>query len=183
LNPADTEDVTVTDRQLRYGVTRRKHLTLTVVGHDQIARWAEDNNLSFSAAIEALALQTLEAETLTISAVLLRSMVYTTVRSEFQKQFNRFAKLAGMAALGAHESSLKLDALLLQIIRQEAEKNTEFHQTMSVSTDPTDQQAARIRQFRDRLSSLAKNQAIDQLRKPLAEVELLLAAAAAPDEE
>jgi hypothetical protein len=177
------ETAAPTERQLRYGSTRKKHLTLTIEGHEKIAQWAEEKGLTFSAAIEALALQVIEADSLTSSVILLRSMVYTILRSEFQRQFNRFAKLTAMAALGANESSLKLDALLLQIVRQEAEKSPDFAQVMSVSTDPNDHQAARLRQFRDRLSSLARSQAIDCLSKPLSEVESLFAATPEADSE
>src|SRR5690606_27212087 len=90
-------------------------------------------------------------------------------------QFHRMAKLLSLTALNAAEANLKVDALLLQLIRQEAEAAPDnFVANMTVSSDPADQPARRIRRMRDDIKTLAHEQALEQLKRPLEQIDSLL---------
>jgi len=158
-------------RQERYGVTRRKNITITESSHRQIEAWAEENGAYFSVAIETLALIGLGVE----DAALLPRLVGNTVERVFQRQFHRLAKLLAVTAIAAAESNLKVDALLLQLIRREAAVDPDrFVQNMTVSSDPTERLDARIRQMRDDMKAMIHAQAIAQLKPSLEDVLLLL---------
>ena len=93
----------------------------------------------------------------------------------FQRQFHRLAKLLAVTAIAAAESNLKVDALLLQLIRREAAVDPDrFVQNMTVSSDPTERLDARIRQMRDDMKAMIHAQAIAQLKPSLEDVLLLL---------
>jgi len=51
-----TDSQPPTSRKARYGLTRRTHASLTHLAYDQIQEWANEQGVSFSAAIESLAL-------------------------------------------------------------------------------------------------------------------------------
>lgn len=167
-------------RQERYGVTRRKNITITESSHRQIEEWAEANGAYFSVAIETLALIGLGVE----DAALLPRLVENTVERVFQRQFHRLAKLLAVTAIAAAESNLKVDALLLQVIRREAEADPErFVQNMTVSSDPAERRDARIRKMRDDMKAMTHTQAVAQLKPSLEDVLLLLDwAESAPEE-
>lgn len=158
-------------RQERYGVTRRKNITITESGHRQIEKWAEENGAYFSVAIETLALIGLGVE----DAALLPRLVENTVERVFQRQFHRLAKLLAVTAIAATESNLKMDALLLQLIRREAEADPDrFVHNMTVSSDPAERRDARIRQMRDEMKAMTHAQAVARLKPSLEDVLLLL---------
>jgi hypothetical protein len=158
-------------RQERYGVTRRKNITITESAHQQIEEWAEANGAYFSVAIETLALIGLGVE----DAALLPRLVENTVERVFQRQFHRLAKLLAATAIAAAETNLKVDALLLQLIRREAAADPErFVKNMTVSSDPAERLAARIRQMRDDMKAMTHAQAVAQLKPSLKDVLLLL---------
>lgn len=158
-------------RQERYGVTRRKNITITESSHRQIEAWAEENGAYFSVAIETLALIGLGVE----DAALLPRLVGNTVERVFQRQFHRLAKLLAVTAIAAAESNLKADALLLQLIRREAAADPDrFVQNMTVSSDPAQRTDARIRQMRDDMKAMIHAQAVAQLKPSLKDVLLLL---------
>jgi hypothetical protein len=158
-------------RQERYGVTRRKNITITESAHRQIEEWAEANGAYFSVAIETLALVGLGVE----DAALLPRLVENTVERVFQRQFHRLAKLLSATAIAASETNLKVDALLLQLIRREAEADPErFVQNMTVSSDPAERLDARIRKMRDDMKAMTHAQAVAQLKPSLEDVLLLL---------
>lgn len=158
-------------RQERYGVTRRKNITITASAHRQIEEWAEANGAYFSVAIETLALVGLGVE----DAALLPRLVENTVERVFQRQFHRLGKLLAATAIAAIETNLKIDALLLQVIRREAAADPErFVQNMTVSSDPAARLDARIRQMRDDMRAMTHAQAVAQLKPSLENVLLLL---------
>jgi hypothetical protein len=158
-------------RQERYGVTRRKNITITGSAHQQIEEWAETNGAYFSVAIETLALIGLGIQ----DAALLPRLVENTVERVFQRQFHRLAKLLAVTAIAAAETNLKVDAMLLQLIRREAAADPErFVQNMTVSSDPAERLDARIRQMRDDMKAMTHAQALAQLKASLEDVLLLL---------
>ena len=158
-------------RKERYGVTRKKHISITVDGHERIDTWARSQGISFSAAIETLALMGLSSDGATTFPVLTRDLLERIVG----RQFNRFAKLLSLAAISAEAASLKTDVLLLQVVRQEAEAAPErFRETMTVSTDTEDTLAAQIRELRDQIRATAHQKAVQNLKTPLRQMELLL---------
>ena len=160
-----------TTRKARYGVTRKKHITITEDGHASIAAWAEAQRLTFSAAIEVLALTGIEDGASTASAILTANLLERIVG----RQFNRFAKLLSLTAIAAESVNWKTDALLLQLIRREAEEDPKnFVSNMAVSADPEDKRAAQIRQMREEMKQVAHQTAVRRLKKPLQEADLLL---------
>ena len=92
------------------------------------------------------------------------------------RQFNRFAKLLSLAVLSAEEANVKVDTLLLNLIRQEAQADpAHFVQNMTVSTDINDQTATQIRQLREGMKSHAQATALKRLKQPLRPSERLAA--------
>ena len=167
-------DVTRSDR---YGLTRKKNITLTDSAHDQIEAWAEENDCYFSVAIETLALLGLGND----DASLMPRLVENAVERILNWQFQRIAKLLSVVAISATEANLKADILLLQLIRQEAEVDPDgFVDNMSVSTNPAHALDARIRRMRDDIKTMAHKQALSELKRPLDRLDELLVPA---DEE
>jgi uncharacterized membrane-anchored protein YjiN (DUF445 family) len=170
------------DREARYGRTERKNLTLTREAIEAIGAWAGAHGLYFSVAVETLAMIGLGQQ----SAETLPRLVSNLLERSLNRHFNRFAKLIAYAAIAAEETSRKTDVLLLQQIRHEARQDPDrFIRNMHVSLDPGVQPDARVRALRDQLRTEAREEAIERLRKPLAEEERLLqrAGAGQPDEE
>lgn len=167
-----TEEQLDTTRKARYGLTRRTHISVTHPAYDQIQAWAQQQGLSFSAALEALALIGLGQETAEQLPLLISSLLERLLA----RQFNRFAKLLSLAVLSAEEANVKVDTLLLNLIRQEAQADpTQFVQNMTVSTDTHDQTAAQIRQLREGIKSHAQATALKRLKQPLQPSECLAA--------
>ena len=160
-----------TTRKNRYGVTRRTHVSITQLAHDQIQTWADEKGVNFSVAIESLALIGLGQETAETLPLLVTNMLERILA----RQFNRFAKLISLAAIAAEEANWKADTMLLQLIRREALADPEkFIQNMVVSTDPKDSVAAQIRRMREEMKAIARDTAVKRLKKPLQDVEILL---------
>ncbi|MCC6604536.1 MAG: hypothetical protein IT327_15105 [Anaerolineae bacterium] len=157
-------------REARYGVTRKKHITITLDGHNQIARWAADQGLNFSSAIESLALIGMGTE----EAVTLPALTSSLLERIVHRQFNRFAHLLSQATIAAESANWKADYLLLQLIRREAKADpTRFVQNMAVSTDPQDPVASRIRKMRDEIAAAAQMAAIQLHTKRIQDLPVL----------
>lgn len=163
-NPIDTS------REARYGVTRRKHITITQEGQNQIARWAAEQGLNFSSAIESLALLGMGTK----EAVTLPALTSSLLERIVHRQFNRFAHLLSQATIAAESANWKADYILLQLIRQEAKTDpTRFVQNMAVSTDPQDLVASRIRKMRDEVAAAAQKAAIQLHKKRIQDLPML----------
>lgn len=157
-------------REARYGVTRRKHITVTQEGCSQIERWAAEQGLNFSTAIESLALMGIGADSANVLPALTSSLLERIVH----RQFNRFAHLLSQAAIAAESASWKADYLMLQLIRQEAKVDpSRFVQNMAVSTDPQDLVASRIRKMRDEVAAAAQKGALQAHKKRISELQVL----------
>jgi len=167
-------------RKARYGVTRRTHISVTQTAYDQIQAWANEQGISFSAAMESLALMGLGQETATQLPLLVSSLLERLVA----RQFNRFAKLLSLAVLSSEEANVKTDMILLNLIRQEAQANpTQFVQTMTVSTDSHNQTAMQIRKLREGMKGHAQAAALKRLKRPLSPQERLITSPEADDAE
>jgi signal recognition particle subunit SEC65 len=144
-------------RQLGLGINtglQKKHLHLTQDGHNEIQKWANRNGLTFSAAIEILALQSLESDPLVIMTRAIKSLLPALVQNEFRRQFSRLAQLMAVNNFTGERNGQMLEALLLHMIREEAGRHPDdFENTILVSTDPRDKKAAAIRQLRAELLS------------------------------
>ncbi len=163
-NPIDTS------REARYGVTRRKHITITQEGQNQIARWAAEQGLNFSSAIESLALLGMGTK----EAVTLPALTSSLLERIVHRQFNRFAHLLSQATIAAESANWRADYILLQLIRQEAKADpTRFVQNMAVSTDPQDLVASRIRKMRDEVAAAAQKAAIQLHKKRIQDLPML----------
>lgn len=157
-------------REARYGVTRKKHITITLEGHNQIARWAAEQGLNFSSAIECLALMGMGTE----EAVTLPALTSSLLERIVHRQFNRFAHLISQTAIAAESTNWKADYLMLQLIRQEAKADpTRFIQNMAVSTDPQDLVACRIRKMRDEIATAAQKAAVQLHKKRIQDLPIL----------
>ncbi|MCP5099164.1 MAG: hypothetical protein GY943_26720 [Chloroflexi bacterium] len=160
-----TDNQTDATRKARYGVTRRTHISVTHTAYDQIQTWADEQGISFSAAMESLALIGLGQDTAVQLPLLINSLLERLVKG----QFNRFAKLLSLAVLSSEEANVKADMMLLNLIRQEAQADpSQFVQSMSVSTDPQNQQAMQIRKLREGMQRHAQEAALKRLKRPLA---------------
>jgi len=167
-------------RKDRYGVTRRTHISVTHLAYDQIQAWADEQGISFSAAIESLALMGLGQQTAELLPLLIRGLLERLLT----QQFNRFAKLLSLTALSAEEANNKLDTLLLNLIRQEAAADpTRFVTNMTVSSDPQNQTAVQIRQLRDGMKHNAQAAALKRLKRQLSPAEQLITEPETENEE
>lgn len=148
----------------RYGNTRKKTLSLTHEGHDQIKKYAKAHGLSFSASIETLALIGMKADLTQLLVPLLNDIV----AKGLARNFNRLAKLSIQAAA---ESTMAHDLtamLLLQLIRQEAEQHPQdFEERLAVSHDPTDHHDFRIREVYNHFRHLARKRQKRLMSQPL----------------
>ena len=153
----------------RVGETHKKTITLTDAGREQIQTYADSHNMSFSAAIETLALLGMEADL----TVLLVPLLQETVDKALQRNFNRLAKLS---LLGAAEAAMAHDLvtiMTLQMVRQEAMTHSEsFEQRMLVSYDPTHSLDARIRAVYDDMRRVARERQQRILKRPLRDLVL-----------
>jgi hypothetical protein len=166
-----TDTPLTTTRKARYGVTRRTHISITYTAHDQIQAWADEQGVSFSAAIESLALMGLGQETAELLPLLIGGLLERLVA----KQFNRFAKLLSLAVLSAEEANVKSDTLLLNLIRQEAAADPgRFVTNMLVSSDPRKRTAVQIRKLRDDMKRNAQEAALRRLKRSLRPEEKLI---------
>lgn len=158
-------------RKARYGATRRTHVSVTHLAYDQIQEWADEQGVSFSAAIESLALMGLGQET----AELLPLLISGLMERLLARQFNRFAKLLSLAALSAEEANVKMDTFLLNLIRQEAAADpARFVANMIVSSDPQDRTAVQIRKLRDDMKRKAQAASLKRLKRKLPPDETLI---------
>ena len=151
----------------RYGNTRKKNLTLTLEGHDQINTYAQAHGLTFSAAIETLALIGMEAD---ISSLLI-PLINDSVEKGLRRHFNRLAKLSLLAAAEAAMAHDLTTMMLLQLIRHEAATNpANFEEVMQVSHDGEETLDGRIRAFYGEMRHLARHRQRRLLKKPLREL-------------
>ncbi len=104
------KDMTRKPRRIEQ-VRPHKHITLTINGCEQILAWAEAEGLTFSGAIEVLALLGLESkgQETAWQIVLLRNLVAQV----FEGQINRFARLLGTMLFDVDYCRTMLDALAL----------------------------------------------------------------------
>lgn len=141
------------NKQTRYGNTRKKNLTLTEEGHDQIETYAQAHDLTFSAAIEALALIGMKAD---LSALLI-PLINTSVEKGMTRHFNRMAKLTILAAAEAAMAHDLTTMLLLQTVRQEAVHHPDdFESRIPVSRDREGTLDARIRKMYNQMRHVAR---------------------------
>jgi len=151
----------------RYGRTNKKMISLTDDGREQIQRFADAHSMSFSAAIETLALIGMNADLTHLLVPLLREVV----NKALQGNFNRIAKLS---LIGAAESAMAHELasmLLMQLIRREAHDHADdFEMRLLVSYEPEDILDARIRQAFSDARKVARNRQRRVLKTGLAEL-------------
>lgn len=158
-------------RQERYGITRKKHITITIEGHDRLQAWADEHDVTFSAAIESLALIGTGSNIANAFPLLTTGILERVVT----RQYNRFAKLLARTALAAEANNWKADVLLLQNISREAALDPDnFIANMTVSHDPSDTVATQIRQMRDEMSAAAHQHALQKQKLPLQDLVALI---------
>lgn len=153
--------------QERSGATRKKTITLTDAGRDQIQAFAHQHQITFSAAIEALALIGMEADLSTLLIPLLQS----SVDRGMQRQFNRIAKLGLLAAAEAAMAHELTTMLVLQQIRQEAVAHPQnFEAKMAVGYGDTTTLDGRIRAIYQEMRAVARERQQTLLKQPLQEL-------------
>jgi len=151
----------------RYGNTRKKNLTLTLESHDQINTYAQAHGLTFSTAIETLALMGMEAD---ISSLLI-PLINDSVKKGLERHFNRMAKLSLLAAAEAAMAHDLVTMMLLQLVRHEAASHpANFEEVMQVSHESDETLDGRIRAFYGEMRHLARNRQRRLLKKPLREL-------------
>lgn len=153
--------------QERSGSTRKKTITLTDAGREQIQAYAKKHQMTFSATIETLALIGMEADLTT----LLIPLIHSSVEKGMQRQFNRIAKLGLLAAAEAAMAHDLSTMLLLQQIRQEAVRHPQnFEEIMEVGQGDRTTQDGRIRAIYQEMRTLARGRQRALLKKPLREL-------------
>ena len=159
--------MTVLNARTRYGKTCRKHVTLTEKGQAQIQTFARSHQMSFSAAVETLALIGMKADLTTLLVPLLQEVVEKTL----QRNFNRLAKLHLLAAAEAAMAHDLSTMLLLQTVRQEAVRHPQdFENRLGVSYAAGDALDGRIRAVYDEMRQLARQRQQRLLKGPLRDI-------------
>ena len=168
------------DTHKRYGNTAKKMITLTHEGREQLQKFADAHDMSFSAAIETLALVGMEADL----TVVLVPLLQEAVQSGLKRHFNRLAKLSVTAAVEAAMAHDLTAMLLLQTVREEAMRYPEdFEDRIPVSFAPEDGLDFRIREMYNRMRRVARKRQKRLLRQPIAELLAEYAAESETDTE
>jgi hypothetical protein len=153
--------------QDRSGSTRKKTITLTDAGREQIQAFADTHQMTFSAAIETLALIGMDAD---LTALLI-PLIDNSVAKGLQRQFNRIAKLGLLAAAESAMAHDLTTMILLQLIRQEAIAHpADFEKVMQVSHEAAETRDGRIRIIYQEMRDLARTRQRAILKKPLREL-------------
>jgi hypothetical protein len=153
--------------QKRYGKTSKKMISLTDEGREQLQQFADSHNMSFSAAIETLALIGMEADLTTLIVPLLKEVV----QAGLNRHFNRLAKLTVTAAAESAIANNVTLMLLLQTIRQEAVSHPEdFEQRIAVDFKTEGGLNFRIREIYNQMHRLARTRQKKLMRQPLTEL-------------
>jgi len=168
------------DGQRRYGNTRKKMISLTHEGREQIQRFADVQEMNFSATIETLALIGMKSDLAKTLIPLLREVVDKAI----QRNFNRIAKLSLIGAAEATMAHELSTMLLLQFIRSEAYAHPEdFEERIPVSHVEEDLLDARIRQMYSEARGVARTRQQRVLKTPLRALIFHLSALADEEDE
>ncbi|GJM42742.1 MAG: hypothetical protein DHS20C20_30240 [Ardenticatenaceae bacterium] len=160
-------------REERYGKTQRKHVSLSHDAVEAIQTYADQQKMNFSVAVESLAKIGLGDKT----SERLPRLTAALLEHQFNKQFNRFAKLIAYTAIASEEANYKSDLLLMQTVWREAQRDpNNFVANMQVSDNPDVQPDAAVREIRNDLRADAHEYAVTRLRRPLKEIIAILSA-------
>lgn len=169
-------------KELRLESTNRKQVRLTVQGEAQIQGWATEQGLTFSAAIEALALKALEEwdEEAQWQLGVLRNFALKTLNAGF----DRLARLLLVVVYDVRYCKLMLETMALQMVRQTAEQHPrDFDEVMQVSTDRRKLPDAQIRQTYTEWKEWVQMESKRDVRKAIRQALLELMAEDETDEE
>ena len=152
----------------RYGKTSRKHVTLTNNTMQAIEMFAAHHELTFSAAIETLAMIGLSGDT----AQTLPRLLSELIDKILSRYLNRQANLSAQAVQAAEEANTKIDFLVLQTFWREARQNPEgFEEEMGVSTSDNDQPDRRVRELQHHIKELAQAAGVERLHRHMVDDE------------
>lgn len=155
------------DSQKRYGQTRKKMVSLTHEGRQQIQKFADAHDMSFSATIETMALIGMKADLTDLLIPLLKEITDKAL----QRNFNRMAKLGLVAAFEASLAHYLNRVILLQLVRQEAIRfPDDFEDRMVVSYGSDDELDNRIRALYGEMRESASRRAQRIMRTPVEEL-------------
>ena len=155
------------DSQKRYGQTSKKMVSLTHEGRKQIQKFADAHDMSFSAAIETMALIGMKADLTGLLIPLLKEITDKAL----QRNFNRMAKLGMIAAFEASLAHDLIRMILLQLIRQEAIRfPNDFEDRMVVSYDSGVALDDRIRALYGEMREYASRRSQRIMRTPVTEL-------------
>lgn len=152
----------------RYGKTSRKHVTLTNDAIEMIEMYASCHNVTFSVAIETLAILGLNGEATQSLSRVLAGMVDSILNRYLEHQAN----LSAQSVQAAEEASTKIDFLVLQTFWREARQNPKgFEEEMGVSTLDNDQPDRRVRELQHHIKELAQAAGVERLRRHMVDAE------------
>lgn len=144
---------------------KRKHISLSPDLIDEIQAMADENGVSFSAAIEGLVRAGLGQDTATSLLPIILNSIYRTVNSSF----NRMAKIATMGVIEAGQARELSQAVLLQLVaEQHAQHGDAFEDAVIV---PRGHPARKLTQ---RFSGVARHRTVKRMRQPIADLEDIL---------
>jgi DNA-binding MarR family transcriptional regulator len=101
--------------------TTRKSIRLTDDGRAKIQAWADEQGVSFSAAIESLALLGLGED----AAVAFAPLMVSAVRFEVQRQMNRLATIAARGAIESGAAAILANEALAAMRPRSSEQKKE----------------------------------------------------------
>lgn len=160
-------DLTTGTIEDRYGKTERKHVTLTKDTIETVDRYAKEQGLTFSVAIETLAMMGMNRA----SADALPRLLSELLDKTLNRYLGRCNRLSTQAVMAAEEANTKADFLVLQTLWREARQDpTGFEEKLGVSLNPADQPDGRVRQLQQQVKELAQAAAVERLRQDAASV-------------
>jgi hypothetical protein len=152
----------------RYGKTSRKHVTLTNDAIEMIEMYASFHDVTFSVAVETLAVLGLNGEASRSLSRVLAGMVDSILSRYLEHQ----ATLSAQAVQAVEEANTKIDFLVLQTFWREARQNPErFEEEMGVSTSDNDQPDRRVRELQHHIKELAQAAGVERLRRHMVDDE------------
>jgi hypothetical protein len=146
----------------RYGKTERKHVTLTKDTIETIEKYAKQHRLTFSVAIETLAMMGMNRT----AAEALPRLLTGLLDSILNRYLGRYARLSSQAAMAAEEANTKADFMVLQTLWREARQDPDgFEEKLGISLNPNVQPDRRVRELQQQVKDLAQTAAIERLRQ------------------
>ena len=160
--------------------TYQKSVWLTEQGRDAIQQWADEHSVSFSSAIEALALDGLAQPSHLVLAPVISALVHDAVK----QQYDRIARLIAFSCYESGTAARLAGTLVrLELLQQaenfnlvdsKAEKNIYGLLEKKVFGREPTKQSKMVQSIYEKLKTWARKDTVSRMRTPLDELKTIL---------